>query len=308
MAAGLLLNSHGRRSPLHSPHRVSHCSICRVPKVFRPSHHRGHVHCSLSDPTVGNMPRCPVLQSLSTVEAATFHVCWLRPPLLSEALPHHTSTITSRHIWRILKTSSTTSWTTRDSSSPYAEGRANNVGRAVRAAIIIMVNELTYAEAVTILEEFYAPRPNKISASFNFFTRIQREEESSQQFIMELRRLTDKCNFGKMFNRLLRDRIVSEFAQVTRRRHCFPTRNWPCRSAENTCLQQRAAGQVLGSAYEADGTEGRAELHRLAVIDASDSGKTCSQARDPLKAVAVCGIREHGEATCAFKHAKMLQL
>lgn len=67
--------------------------------------------------------------------------------------------------------------------------------------------ELTYAHAIEILVKFYAPRPNKIAEGFKLFTTVQNEDESSQQFIVELR-LHDKWEFGGRLDRILRNKIV----------------------------------------------------------------------------------------------------
>ncbi|KAM7310736.1 hypothetical protein ISCGN_007644 [Ixodes scapularis] len=61
--------------------------------------------------------------------------------------------------------------------------------------IVIVIITMTYEKAVEVLEVFYAPKLKKIAESFKFFT-IAEEDESDQQFIVELRYLADKGNFG----------------------------------------------------------------------------------------------------------------
>lgn len=50
------------------------------------------------------------------------------------------------------------------------------------------VNQLTYKEAVEILQGFFGPQLSEFAESFRFFTRVQDRYESVQQFIVELRR------------------------------------------------------------------------------------------------------------------------
>ncbi|XP_075535210.1 uncharacterized protein LOC142570755 [Dermacentor variabilis] len=122
--------------------------------------------------------------------------------------------------------------------------------------------KVTYAEAVTILKTFYAPTPNEIAGSLKFFTRIQREEESAQQFIVELRRLADKCNFGAMLKRLLRDRIVCGI-------HCRDVQKallfhpkLTLQEAENIVLAAEAGRQGV-QLMKQTGPKEEPELHRL---------------------------------------------
>ncbi|XP_050033607.1 uncharacterized protein [Dermacentor andersoni] len=125
------------------------------------------------------------------------------------------------------------------------------------------VSELTYAEAVTILEEFYASPPNEIATSFKFFTRIQREEESAQQFIVELRRLADKSNFWTMLNRLLRDRIVCGIRSSEVQRALLSHPKLTLQEAENIVLAAEAAGHGVQLMKQTEPKE-EPELHRLA--------------------------------------------
>ncbi|XP_075543771.1 uncharacterized protein LOC142578255 [Dermacentor variabilis] len=165
------------------------------------------------------------------------------------------------------------------------------------------VNELTYVEAVTIVEEFYAPPPNEIAVSFKFFTRIQWEEESAQQFTVELRRLADKCNFGTMLNRLLRGRIVCGIRSSDVQKALLSHPKLTLQEAENIVLAAEAARQGVQLMKQTEPKE-EPELHRLAGDRRQrQAGKTCSQASGSSKGYHRCGSRENGEATGAFKHA-----
>ncbi|KAL1468196.1 hypothetical protein MTO96_041636 [Rhipicephalus appendiculatus] len=70
------------------------------------------------------------------------------------------------------------------------------------------VNSLSYDQVVECLEDQYNPQANEIAASYAFFMRKQKEGESVRDFIAELRRLAESCNFGSTMDRMLRDRIV----------------------------------------------------------------------------------------------------
>jgi len=47
-----------------------------------------------------------------------------------------------------------------------------------------------------------------IAESFHFGSRYQKQDESSSDFIVALKKLSIYCNYGKFLNRALRDRVV----------------------------------------------------------------------------------------------------
>lgn len=70
------------------------------------------------------------------------------------------------------------------------------------------INELEYSEVVQLLRDHFSPQRNEIAESYKFFTRSQRPGESVKEFILEIRKIADNCNFGEVLDRMLRDRIV----------------------------------------------------------------------------------------------------
>ena len=53
-----------------------------------------------------------------------------------------------------------------------------------------------YMRLRKILEEFYSPMPLEIAENFRFHQRKQREEESLQEYIVALQKLSVNCKFG----------------------------------------------------------------------------------------------------------------
>ena len=58
-----------------------------------------------------------------------------------------------------------------------------------------------------LLEKHFVGEVNEIFESFQFFTRQQREGESTSTFIAEVRRLAASCGFASLHDRMIRDRI-----------------------------------------------------------------------------------------------------
>lgn len=113
------------------------------------------------------------------------------------------------------------------------------------------------------LEDFFAPKPNEIAESFKFFSRIQKEDESAQRFILELRSLADRCNFGEMLDRMLRDRIVCGIRSVETERALLARQKLTLQEAENMVLAAEAAGQDA-KVMKAPDKKVEPELHKLA--------------------------------------------
>ena len=58
------------------------------------------------------------------------------------------------------------------------------------------------------MKDHLKPKPLTIAKRFKFNCRKQQEGESIAQFLAELRKLAETCNFGVILNEQLRDRLV----------------------------------------------------------------------------------------------------
>ena len=67
-------------------------------------------------------------------------------------------------------------------------------------------------ELDTILEKFErycTPKKNTTYERHKFFTRVQRSEETIDQYVTELRTMTKNCEFGDLSDSLIRDHMRS---------------------------------------------------------------------------------------------------
>uniref|UniRef100_A0A5S6QBH7 CCHC-type domain-containing protein n=1 Tax=Trichuris muris TaxID=70415 RepID=A0A5S6QBH7_TRIMR len=69
-------------------------------------------------------------------------------------------------------------------------------------------NELSYEEITVAMKQYFNPAPSEIVERFRFYKRDQRPNESIADFVAELRRLSEHCNFGNGLDTALRDRLV----------------------------------------------------------------------------------------------------
>lgn len=68
--------------------------------------------------------------------------------------------------------------------------------------------EKTYEELVRELTNHYSPPPSEVMQRFRFNSRERKESESIAEYMAELRRLAEGCNYGDSLKKMLRDRLV----------------------------------------------------------------------------------------------------
>ena len=67
--------------------------------------------------------------------------------------------------------------------------------------------EFSLKELVDMVQAHYRPKQSAIGQRFTFNAQVQ-DRETFADFVADLRRLTEHCDFGAMLNNMLRDRIV----------------------------------------------------------------------------------------------------
>lgn len=70
------------------------------------------------------------------------------------------------------------------------------------------MDDKKYDDLVKCLIKHFKPTPNEISESYKFYKRLQRPEESISDYMIELKLLSNSCNFGDFRDRALRDALV----------------------------------------------------------------------------------------------------
>ena len=66
----------------------------------------------------------------------------------------------------------------------------------------------TFGELVSVLTKHYSPKPTEVMQRFRFNSRVRREGESIADYVAELRKLAEFCNYGDSLDKMLRDRLV----------------------------------------------------------------------------------------------------
>nr|XP_054933012.1 uncharacterized protein K02A2.6-like [Dermacentor andersoni] len=123
---------------------------------------------------------------------------------------------------------------------------SDNVVRMLQGRLpTVSVNSQTYDEVVEYLEEHYNPQVNEIAASFSIFMRKQRDGESVREYIADLRRLAESCNFGNSLHRMLRDRIVCGIRDDNAQRCLLTRKKLTFEEAEEFAIaSEKALGDI----------------------------------------------------------------
>ena len=66
----------------------------------------------------------------------------------------------------------------------------------------------SFKQLVDLVQAHYCPPPSVIVQHFAFNNRAQREGETAAEFVAELRKLSEQCQFGASLDEMLRDRLV----------------------------------------------------------------------------------------------------
>ncbi|XP_040360123.1 uncharacterized protein K02A2.6-like [Ixodes scapularis] len=171
------------------------------------------------------------------------------------------------------------------------------------------VSELTYKEVVTILEDFYAPPPNEIAESFKFYHRTQKEGESAQEFIVQLRRIADKCNFGNMLDRMIRDRIVCGIRDTDVQKLLLAQPKLTLQETERIVRAAEAATQGAQEIKQPEPAEEPAPaLNALTEkMRRFNFRKTDKGSRVQANLCGRCENAAHGTETCRFMNMKCFQ-
>ena len=80
--------------------------------------------------------------------------------------------------------------------------------KLLRSLVVEEVKTKTFEQLVKVLKEHLQPAPNVIAQRFRFYKRDRKTGESVNDYIAELRRLSEHCEFGEKLDEYLRDRFV----------------------------------------------------------------------------------------------------
>lgn len=147
----------------------------------------------------------------------------------------------------------------------------------------------SFKELVELVQKHLQPPPSVIVQRFTFHSRSRRQEESISEFVVELRKVAEHCEFGESLNDMLRDRLVCGINDQRLQR----------RLLSESKLSFSQALEIAQAAESAD--RNAKELGKAAGIHAVYR-RTGSEPLDPPSAQTCyrCG-GQHLSASCRFK-------
>jgi len=84
---------------------------------------------------------------------------------------------------------------------------------------------VNFADLLVTLDGHFSPKPSEILCRFKFNKRDQMQSETIAEFVAQLRKLSENCNFGTQLDFMLRDRLVCGIRDedIQRKLLCDPT-------------------------------------------------------------------------------------
>lgn len=145
----------------------------------------------------------------------------------------------------------------------------------------------TFDEIVTILQGHLSPKPLIIAERFRFHKRDQREDESINSYVAQLKKLSEHCEFGANLGDSLRDRIVCGLHNESIQKRLLVEANLTFDKAVKLAVAMETA------------TKDSIELRRKPKPE-TEVNKISSEGRKQRKCYR-CGKDGHDASECYFK-------
>ncbi|XP_070386908.1 uncharacterized protein [Dermacentor albipictus] len=170
------------------------------------------------------------------------------------------------------------------------------------------IQDLTYEAAVQKLAEYFAPKGNEIAESYQFFTRNQLADESTSDFIVELRKMANRCNFGQALERMLRDRLVCGLRNAGVRRNLLARHTLTLQEAEDVALAAEMAArnvQQMGDGPIREGVHAvRTKQERQKFSRRPQPDRMKNSNNEVQTGCLCCGSDTHKTAKCRFRRVE----
>ena len=159
--------------------------------------------------------------------------------------------------------------------------------------------EKKYDELVAVLMGHLKPKPLVIAERFKFHHRNQRDGENVEQYMAELRRLSEHCDFKDYLSEALRDRLVCGLRSEAIQRRLLSQKDLTLETAYDIALSEetasRRASELQASVKTSTSSEG--DVRKVAP-GKPHNGKGTAQS------CYRCGKSGHTPDHCFYKHQK----
>ncbi|XP_064462940.1 uncharacterized protein K02A2.6-like [Ornithodoros turicata] len=147
----------------------------------------------------------------------------------------------------------------------------------------------TLEELKKILRDHLSPRPSVIAERAKFHKRVQQENEGIAEFVAELKRLAEYCNFGANLQEALRDRLVCGLLRLDIQKALF--------TEDESLTFKKATEKALSLEMATkNATECHSNNAAQPIIQAISLNEKTGKQRCYR-----CGSDKHGSGMCPFK-------
>ena len=168
--------------------------------------------------------------------------------------------------------------------------------------------EKSFEELKKLLLDHINPKPNEISQRFVFYRRDRRAGETVKDYVAQLRKLSEHCNFGDNLEENLRDKFVCGLNDAGVQQKLLATKNVTLQTAIETSVAMEAAAKSAKQIHGV-GLEG---VHRLgdgskypSNVNNKSAGRNNSNVnRGGNKECYRCGSQRHLADKCPFKNSE----
>lgn len=168
----------------------------------------------------------------------------------------------------------------------------------------------SYDELKKLMTDHLQPKPNEIAQRYMFYKRNRREDESIKDYVAELRKLSEHCNFGEKLNESIRDKLVCGLNKEKIQQKLLATQDLDLQTAIYTAIAMEAAaesakelhggissfgGNSSGAVYRVGNEKGN---NNIGSTGGDDRGSVYALRKECFR----CGSNRHLADGCPFKN------
>ena len=146
---------------------------------------------------------------------------------------------------------------------------------------------------VKVMKDHLKPKPLVIAKRFKFHLRNQCQGETVAQYLTELRKFSEQCDFKEYLEEALRDRLVCGLRSEAIQRRLLAEENLTLKKAQELALGMETAAENV---RELQGTRRAAEPQLQKDV--------CNVQREVMNNCYRCGKQNHKSAQCPFRTAR----
>jgi hypothetical protein len=183
--------------------------------------------------------------------------------------------------------------------------------RLLRSLVGEAIKTMKFEDLVKALKDHLRPAPNVIAERFHFFKRDRKSGETVNDYVSELRRLSEHCGFGGKLSTYLRDHFVCGLNSEGIQQKLLTAKDLTLDKAIEAASRDAKLIRCVNSGvsvHHVPGVEGPAPesggpgcIHRVNQPGPGNSATGNSARQQDQRACFWCGNRGHLAAGCAYK-------